>query len=90
MRELAAGPERQRGITEQEIWSLFREVFWKGSGRELVIQWVLSHCDLAYNDAADKWAKQGTTMEQGQVAIGLRTVQASVRRQAEAEWTKRR
>ncbi len=54
VRELQAGPERQKGKVEQDTWRLMREIFYEGSQRELSIQWVLSHCSLPHNDEAER------------------------------------
>eukprot|EP00661_Eupelagonemidae_sp_cell13_P005350 gene5350-2167_t len=90
VRALAAGPATQSGEVEQDVWRLIRALFGEGSGRELVVQWVSSHCELKWNDAADECARLGAQMPQQDVPVSFASAAAAVRRAAGSEWAARR
>eukprot|EP00664_Eupelagonemidae_sp_cell27_P004310 gene4310-6455_t len=90
VRALAAGPDRQRGRQEQEIWRLMRRNFSEASGRKLTVQWVASHCGLEHNEKADQLAKRASELPQEEVPVAMRTAAAAVGRAAEKEWARMR
>jgi len=79
---LRAGPSAQTEPLAIAVWEALATL--ATDTRRVHLQWVPSHCDLAGNEAADRLAKEATSLPQEEVPVDVRTVYRAAVRAARA------
>ena len=54
--------------------------------KDITFQWIPSHCNIEGNEAADKLAKEGSTMEQPETAVPQSTCKQIIKSNIQIEW----
>ena len=54
--------------------------------REITFQWIPSHCSISGNEAADKLAKEGSSMEQPETTVPQSTCKQMIKSNMQIEW----
>ena len=54
--------------------------------KEITIQWIPSHCNIDGNEAADKLAKEGSSMEQPENPVPQSTCKQMIKSNIQTEW----
>ena len=54
--------------------------------REITLQWIPSHCNIGGNEAADKLAKEGSSMEQPENPVPQNTCKQIIKSNIQIQW----
>ena len=82
---LQGGPSAQTSQLGIDIWRALREL--AGDGRQLIMQWVPSHCGLGGNERVDTIAKEASSLNQGEAVVDVRTDHRAAARIARSRTT---
>ena len=77
---LREGPAAQRSLQGAEAWHRLLAV--SAGGRQVILQWIPSHCGIPGNDAADTLAKEAAAMDQDAAPLDVTTIYRAATRQA--------
>ena len=67
------------------MWRALREL--AGDGRQLILQWVPSHCGLGGNERVDNIAKEASSLNQEEAVMDVRTAHRAAARIARSRTT---
>ncbi|XP_043195854.1 uncharacterized protein LOC122367106 [Amphibalanus amphitrite] len=85
LRRLQEGPSAQSSPLAIAIWDSLLEL--SSSGRQVLLQWIPSHCGIPGNERADQLAKDASTLPQEDVPVDVTTVYRAAARLARARTT---
>ena len=77
---LREGPVAQSSLLGIGIWRTLKGL--SESGRQIVLQWVPSHCGLRGNERADTIPKEASSLDQTTVTVDVRTAHQAAARLA--------
>ena len=77
---LREGPSAQSSPLGIDIWRTLRGL--SEGGRQIVLQWVPSHCSLRGNERADSIAKEASSLDQTTATVDVRTAHRAAARLA--------
>ena len=80
---LSQGAAAQTTTIGADIWNLLTGI---NSHREIILQWIPSHCGIEGNERADTLAKEASSLPQESVVTGVRTLTRAVSRAATKNW----
>ena len=68
---LQGGPSAQTSQLGTDIWRALREL--ARDGRQIILQWVPSHCGLDGNERVDCIAKEASFLRQDNIVVDVQT-----------------
>jgi ribonuclease HI len=83
---LQTGRTLQRELIGKRCWDLFAEIASRGITTALI--WVPSHCNLRYNEVADKLAERGVHEDASLEKVPFAAAKAVAKRYGEKKWFK--